>query len=122
MPLPRGAWRFNLNGTEGNLILSADAADGSLTGNAMVDLQFKGSFSEQSQTLVMTATVGGHHVGTFTGCLFRTPAQPVAGQDVVATLAGLVQVTHFADIGVNPTPWTARRNLYAWFATFNEVV
>lgn len=123
MPLPRGIWKFVVNGEELALSLSADAGDGSFTGTAFIDWQLKGSFNEPSQTIVMTATVGAFHIGIFTGCLMRTPLHPNPGQDVVATLVGQVQVSHFSALGANhQIPWTARRNVYGWLATFNEVV
>ena len=123
MPLPRGVWKFVVHGEEMELRLPDDGADGSFTATAFIDWELKGFFSEPAQTIVMTATVGPHHIGTFTGSLMRVPFNPRPGQDVVATLVGQVQVSHFVDLGANHhIPWTARRNVYGWLATFTEVV
>ena len=123
MPLPRGVWKLVVNGEEMELRLLEDAADGTLTGTAFLDWQLKGFFSEAGQTIVMTATVGAEHIGTFTGSLMRVPFNPRPGQDVVATLVGQVQVSHSVDLGANHhIPWTARRNVYGRQATFTEVV
>ncbi len=123
MPISTGPWKLIVNGQEGVLLIQSESSDGTLTASAFIDWQLKGSFNEVSQMIILTATVGGFHIGTFTGCLFRTPLLPAPGQDVVATLLGQVLVSHYTDLGGNhPIPWTARRNVYGWMATVNEVV
>jgi hypothetical protein len=113
---PGNGWRF---GALTRRLAHYASTDKPLGG----DREYKGSFNEPAQTIIMTATVGGVNIGTFTGCLMRTPLRPRPGQDVVATLVGQVQVSHFTDLGANhPIGWTPRRNVYGWMATINEVV
>jgi hypothetical protein len=57
----------------------------------------------------------------FKGYLLRSPENPESGRDVVATLAGSVQVSIGSFAGVNLIT-SSRRNVFGWFAQITEVL
>jgi hypothetical protein len=124
MPLPTGIWNANINGIESPLQVNAPNQSGVLT-VVFSGVEFDGYWDEVSQTITFSVTLafdrpGKPVVGVFKGCLFRTPPNPGPGQDVVATLAGSVQVT----TGSHQNPGlaaTSRRNVFGWFAQVTDV-
>src|SRR2546430_8114365 len=62
----------------------------------------------------VTASFGGH--------LFRSPANPEPGRDVVATIAGSLHMSvGNLSPGTFPAIGTSRRNVFGWFAQITEV-
>jgi hypothetical protein len=129
MALPRGGWSLNLNGVQSGMLLSEDAADGTLSAT-IFGVPLKGFWNESTQTLVFAggepnSFVPVPHVGTFIGHLLRTPLDAVPGQDVVATLVGYVQVTT-PSAGLAGSfgmiAGSQRRNVFGWFANRTEVI
>lgn len=126
MPLPTGAWKANVNGIEAALILEAPDQNGVFAGT-LFDTSFRGFWTESSQTVTFSVLVffGAESatVAFFSGHLFRTPPNPEPGRDVLATLAGSVQM-NVGDAGpaTFPALGTARRNVFGWFAQITEVL
>jgi hypothetical protein len=126
MPLPAGTWRANVNGVENPLTISAPDAQGVLRGE-FTGVEFKGFWDEGSQTIAFSITISFENaipsVALFKGYLFRTPANPSPGQDVIATLSGYVQIT-IGTVPSQPFPIlpTARRNVFGWVAHITEVL
>jgi hypothetical protein len=124
MALPTGIWNANINGFESPLQVNAPNQSGVLT-VVFSSVEFDGYWDEVSQTITFALTLALDHperpvVGVFKGFLFRTPPNPSPGQDVVATLAGFVQVT----TGSHQNPGlsaTSKRNVFGWFAQVTEV-
>jgi len=126
MSLPTGAWKANVNGTESELILHAPNEKGVFTGS-FLGADLKGFWEESSQTITFSVTVffgpGSPTIALFKGHLFRTPANPDPGRDVVATLTGVVQMNvGDAGPGTFPALGTSRRNVFGWLAQINEVL
>ena len=125
MPLPTGIWKINVNGTEDSLTIEvAPNQQGAFSGR-FLNTECIGFWDEPSQTItfIRPAPAGGGAgttVALFKGYLFRSPPNPPPGQDVVATLAGFVQVTEGS--AFEPAISTARRNVFGWFAQVPEVL
>ena len=119
MPLPIGTWKMNLNGTEFDLQIQSvpdGNLDGMFRGGAV-----RGFWDEASQTITFdvptTSPEGALAFTLFKGCLFRTPANPTAGQDVVATLTGFAEATTRIFLPAN-----SRRTEVGWFAHIAEIL
>jgi hypothetical protein len=131
MPLPAGVWKAFVNGTESELILEFSQQDGpAAISGALFRFPIRGFWDESSQRIVFTLFVGDTAqdrvepwVHFFEGYLFRSPANPVPGQDVVATLAGSFEssrpVVFEHLIPVQPS---SRRNTFGWYAQLTEVM
>ncbi len=122
MPLPTGTWKMNINGRELNFII-ASVQEGIFSAS-LLDGPQTGFWDEVSQTITFGFSIGQGgtaEVAVFKGYLFRGPENPAPGRDVVATLAGSVQVSvgSFAAANLIPSP---RRNVFGWFAQITEVV
>lgn len=126
MPLPSGTWKANVNGTECDLVIDAPDQQGGFRGQfAGVDVQ--GFWDEVSQTITFSVIIPGSGTPTppialFRGCLFRFPANPPPGRDVVAILTGFVQMTiggvpdwPFPEVG------SSQRNIFGWMAQIPEI-
>jgi hypothetical protein len=136
MPLPRGTWKINVNGEEGDLVIPATEDSwgyftGGSSGPSMTvgDLgPLSGIWDEVTQelSLFMVNVVVPFPVLVFKGYLFTTPIAPSPGQDVVATLSGYVQVGPLASDqalhGISFLPWATRRNVFGWTATIAVLV
>ncbi len=127
MPLPTGTWKANVNGTEAELRIQTPDEQGRLQGQ-ILGSQIIGFWDEVSQTITFTVTevlfAGNAHtiVASFKGYLFRSPPNPEPGRDVVATLAGSLQMSVNAAIGIPfPAIGTSRRNVFGWFAQIAEL-
>ena len=120
MPLSAGVWKANVNGTDAELRIEApDQNDEFAIHVGNVD--GVGYWNESSQQI--SFRLGGFL--DFEGCLFRSPANPEAGRDVVATLVGSLRMMPRmgtlppGSIAI-PQP-TARRHTFGWLAYFTEV-
>jgi hypothetical protein len=125
MPLPSGAWKANVNGLEAELTLGPPNQQG-LVGGQFFGTDIRGFWDEASQTITFDLTVifdgSVPVIASFRGYLFRSPLNPAPGRDVVATLAGSLQVSA-GNLGVSgfPARPTSRRNVFGWFAQVPEV-
>ena len=119
-----GRWKINVNGTEDSLTIEAAPNQQGVFSGRFLNTECIGFWDEGSQTITFTRGPGGGGAGStvalFKGYLFRSPPNPPPGQDVLATLAGVVQVTEGA--AFDPAISTARRNVFGWFAQIPEVV
>ena len=128
MPLPVGTWKANVNGTVIDLKISGVDPQGLFPVNLMnVDTQGFWNEVDQSLSIGLVLNFGGAVgqgvVAIFEGCLFRSPTNPQAGQDVTATLAGTVRVTAGATaVGAFPATPSSRRSVFGWYAQIIEVV
>jgi len=129
MSLPTGVWKLNVNGTEDSLTIQVPPNQQGFFSGHLLSRECSGFWDEASQTITFTDQVfpggGGGVVGPLTialfkGHLFRSPPNPEPGRDVVATLAGFVQVTEGA--AFSPAVSTSRRNVFGWFAQITEVL
>jgi len=123
MPLPIGAWKLNVNGTEVPLFIESPNQQGIFDAQ-LLGIPCAGFWDEVSQTITFVyspAVAGflGPNVAVFKGYLFRSPPNPQQGQDVLVTLAGSVQVST-GDF--TPAISTSRRNVFGWFAQIPEVI
>jgi hypothetical protein len=131
MPLPEGVWTVNVNGTRGELHLSAPTAGGNIQGT-LFNVQLRGLWNEISQTVnfvterEFTQLVGGGVTLTgfaprmFRAHLFSTPPATQTGQDILWTLAGTV--TDAVGESANGVSGNSRRNEFGWFAQITQVV
>jgi hypothetical protein len=123
MPLPAGRWKINVNGTEGELNIDAvPNQQGQISGD-ILSKGFKGMWDETSQSITIIVVLTPGDFGTialYKGYLSRTPPNPEPGRDVVAILAGSVQVNE--GNGFPPARASSRRNIFGWFAQIPEVV
>ena len=122
MPLPTGTWKMNLNGKELNFIIGS-IQEGIISA-MLLDQSQTGFWDEVSQTITFGFSIGQGglaSVAVFKGYLFRSPENPAPGRDVIATLAGSVQVSigPFATANLIPS---SRRNVFGWFAQITEVL
>ena len=127
MPLPVGTWKANVNGTVIDLKISGVDPQGLFPVNLLNDTQ--GFWNEIDHSCrsglssISGGAVGQGVVAIFEGCLFRSPTNPQAGQDVTATLAGTVRVAAGATaIGAFPATPSSRRSVFGWYAQITEVV
>ncbi len=126
MPLPTGTWKMNVNGKELDFtIQSVQVQEGQGVFSAFLLAEsLTGFWDEVSQTITFGLTKGqgpGGVAAVFKGYLFRSPENPAPGRDVVATLAGSVQVSIGAFAGANLIA-SSRRNVFGWFAQIAEVL
>jgi hypothetical protein len=121
MPLPTGIWKMNINGKEVDFVIQS-VQDGTFT-SILLGQNQSGFWDEVSQTITFgfTKEIPLPPVAVFKGYLFRSPENPAPGRDVVATLAGSVQVSIGAFAAVNLIS-SSRRNVFGWFAQITEVV
>jgi hypothetical protein len=127
MPLPTGIWKMNLNGKELNFLIAS--IQGGIFSAQFLDQNQTGFWDEVSQTITFGVSDGQGGlaaVAAFKGYLFRSPEDPAPGRDVIATLAGSVQVS---SVQVSTGPFakanlisSSRRNVFGWFAQITEVV
>jgi hypothetical protein len=124
MPLPTGTWKMNVNGKELDFTIQSggEVFNGFLLGESQT-----GFWDEVSQTITFgfskkTAGPDGlAAVAVFKGYLFKSPENPAPGRDVVATLAGSVQVNIGSFAAANLIT-SSRRNVFGWFAQITEVL
>ena len=131
MPLPTGRWIININGREMELVIQqvVEGVFSSILSQAEpgappAELKQTGFWDEVSQTITFGLTEPSGDmpaVAVFKGYLLRSPENPAPGRDVVATLAGSVQVTLGAFPGL-PLLSSSRRNVFGWFAQITEVI
>ena len=122
MPLPTGTWKMNVNGKE--LDFTIQSVQEGVFSAFLLGQSHTGFWDEVSQTITFGLTKGqgpGSAAAVFKGYLFRSPENPAPGRDVVATLAGSVQVSIGAFAGVNLIA-SSRRNVFGWFAQIAEVL
>ena len=125
MPLPTGTWKANVNGTEADLTIEAPNQKGTFVGR-FFGADLRGFWDEFSQTISFTLPVvydnGIPIVASFDGHLFRSPPNPEPGRDVVATVAGSLQMSA-GNMGAAgfPAIGTSRRNAFGWFAQIPEI-
>ena len=124
MPLPTGKWKANVNGTETDLSLDAPNQQSVFLGQ-FLGAEFSGFWDESSQSVAFTITVvlpTSTVTASFEGHLFRSPANPEPGRDVVATIAGSLHMSvGNLSPGSFPAIGTSRRNVFGWFAQITEV-
>lgn len=128
MPLPAGSWKANLNGTVVDLTIGGVNPQG-MVPVTLLTVNTQGFWNEVAQSLSIGLVVNfGGGVGTgivsiFEACLFRSPPNPQAGQDVTATLAGTFRVTAgTVNPGAFPAIPTSRREVFGWYAQLTEVL
>jgi hypothetical protein len=118
MTLRNGAWNMNNNGQQATLNITNVADTGLVDGN-MLTGALSGLWDETSRTLSFLY-VDEHLVPWFyKGFLFSTPQSPTPGQDVVWTLSGSFQITHFSTL--TSLGGNARRSVFGWYAQVTEV-
>ena len=132
MALQTGTWKVNVNGTEGDLQLSAVSPQGAVTG-LIFGLPIVGLWDEVSQTIAFIRQEYSLQVPGcppvphrtiphfFKGYLFSTPPAPQPGQDVLWTLAGSV-ADPVGEAATGIAGGTARRNEFGWFAQATQLV
>jgi hypothetical protein len=125
MPLPLGNWKMNMNGRESDFFIE-QVKEGvfSSTLGFGGGLQPRGFWDEASQTITFGLTTQEGDlvsVALFKGYLIRTPENAPPGRDVVATLAGSVEVSVGA-FPLLPLIGSSRRNVFGWFAQITEVL
>lgn len=117
MTLKLGIWKMNANGTEGQLeIGSVDPSTGVLHGK-LNEAYVTGFWDETSRVLTFSMLTPLHRM--FKGVLFSTPTNPQIGQDVLWTLAGLVEVADTQN--AQGITGNAKRREFGWFAQITEV-
>jgi hypothetical protein len=128
MPLPAGTWKANVNGTAADLTIGGANPQG-LVPVTFLNVNTQAFWNEVAQSLSIGLVVnfgGGAGVGivsVFEACLFRSPLNPQAGQDVTATLAGTFRVTAGTlAAGTFPAIPTSRRDVFGWYAQLTEVL
>ena len=125
MPIANGIWKANVNGTEADLTLDAPNLQGVITGQ-LFGAPLRGFWDELSQSLafllVVTDDAGLPIVASFKAHLFRSPAKPEPGRDLVATLTGSLEMSagNLA-AGAFPAIGTAKRSVFGWFAQISEI-
>lgn len=122
MPLPTGTWKMNINGKE--LDFTIQSVQEGILSAFILGESHTGFWDEVSQTITFGFSKGqggSAAVAVFKGYLFRSPENPAPGRDVVATLAGSVQVSigSFAEANLITS---SRRNVFGWFAQITEVL
>jgi hypothetical protein len=128
MPLSAGTWKANLNGTPVDLTIGGVDPQGLVPIN-LLGVNTHAFWNEVAQSLsigLVVNFVGGAGAGIvsiFEACLFRSPADPQAGQDVTATLAGTFRVAGGSVAqGAFPAIPTSRRDVFGWYAQLTEVL
>ena len=123
MPLPTGTWKMNVNGKE--LDFTIQSVQEGVFSAFLLGQSHTGFWDEVSQTITFGLTKGQQDevsaAAVFKGYLFRSPENPAPGRDVVATLAGSVQVSIGSFAGANLIT-SSRRNVFGWFAQITEVL
>jgi hypothetical protein len=124
MPLPTGTWKMNINGKELDFTIQS-VQEGGFSA-LLLGQSHAGFWDEVSQTITfgLTKAEQGDVSGVaavFKGYLFRSPENPAPGRDVVATLAGSVQVSIGSFAAANLIT-SSRRNVFGWFAQITEVL
>jgi hypothetical protein len=121
MPLPVGIWKMNINGRELDFNIQL-VQEGTVTSVLLGETQI-GFWDEVSQTITFGCTrqLALPPLAVFKGYLFRSPENPAPGRDVVATLAGSVQVGAGGFFEANLIA-SSRRNVFGWFAQITEVI
>jgi hypothetical protein len=123
MPLPTGTWKMNVNGKELDFTIQS-VQEGGFSALLLGQSQ-TGFWDEVSQTITFGFTKGEQGgvttAAVFKGYLFRSPENPEPGRDVVATLAGSVQVSVGSFAGANLIT-SSRRNVFGWLAQITEVL
>jgi hypothetical protein len=131
MALILGSWKINIDGFEDVLEIQSVSADGRVEG-LLFNGPCHGFWNEAAQELVLCRALDvstlaglGAEVAVLRGHLFGTPREPPPGQDVMWTLAGILQVTPpFTPTKKLGTKFsgTNRRNEFGWFAQLNQVI
>ena len=122
MPLPTGIWKMNINGIELDFTIQS-VQEGGFSA-VLLEESRTGFWDEVSQTITFGLSKGQGGldvVAVFKGYLFRSPVIPAPGRDVVATLAGSVQVSSGSFAAANLMT-SSRRNVFGWFAQITEVL
>lgn len=119
MPLPIGTWKMNINGKELDFVIKS--ANDSTFSSVFLGKMQDGFWDEVSQTITcgLTKEIPFTPVALFKGYLFRSPENPGPGRDVVATLAGSVQIS-FGSFAVVSLIGSPQRNVFGWFAQITE--
>ena len=130
MPLLAGTWKINVNGTEGDLIINANA-DGTISGS-VIAVPLSGYWNEASQMIFFEsmfpvlliagaiAPNSGNARGTFLGYLFNTPPAPIPGSDIKWTLCGYVMTP--PNVGFSAAQSNSRRMTFGWFAQITQII
>jgi hypothetical protein len=128
MPLLTGAWKININGSEGIMNITQVGSDGSVIGTA-IDIPFMGFWNESSQEIFFETVVpqlgGVNSTGIITGAffvgyLFNTPPDAAAGSDIRWTLCGYMRTVPAANL--NFVVPNSRRSTFGWFAQLTQVI
>jgi hypothetical protein len=131
VPLPAGAWRINVNGITGGLLLGAAEPTSGFTSGQLtlptLSTQIVGTWDEALHCLTFSPTEPAPNGPPqflpqfFRGLLFRTPPlDSGVGQDIEWALVGSVFDTALrGDLGFRGS---GRRNEFGWHATFTQVV
>jgi hypothetical protein len=125
IPLKIGSWKINVNGNPGTLNITGVNPDGTIVGS-LNEIFINGIWDEVSQKIIFAHIVfndvqvfKGAEPQIFKGYLFKTPAGPQPGEDIVWTITGVIETIHveFALLlGGN-----SRRHEFGWFAQITEV-
>lgn len=124
MPLPTGAWKINVNGSEGELVINAAPDGQGQFAGTVLGSTVNGFWDETSQTITFWLSQPPIPIlpvaAIFKGYLFITPPTPEVGRDVLTTLAGFVQANNV--LGFPAAVGQSRRNVFGWFAQITVVV
>jgi hypothetical protein len=124
VPLPAGTWKANANGTEADLSIETPNQQGIFVGR-FLGTDIRGFWDEFSQTISFALTVSFENgvpvTATFNGHLFRTPPNPEPGRDVIATLAGSLQMTSASLAFPFVATPSSKRNAFGWLAQITEI-
>ena len=110
--LPTGVWRIDGNGYLGELNIASVDNAGKITGS-VYGHPIQGFWNEDQQAVTFTRTIAANNPSAtqiYTGYLFKTPINPVTGDEVTFTLTGSFEA--FAGTGA-----VAERTLYGWVAS-----
>ncbi len=114
---------MNINGKE--LDFTIQSVQEGIFSALLLGQSHTGFWDEVSQTITFGLTKGQQDevsaAAVFKGYLFRSPENPAPGRDVVATLAGSVQVSIGSFAGASLIT-SSRRNVFGWFAQITEVL
>jgi hypothetical protein len=89
--LPTGTWAVNINGTKGELVITAVSKDGKVTGK-LLGADFTGTWKDDALTV-------RDPVATLEGCLVAEPAEK---GKVKYTLTGIRRESAIAELNVPP--------------------
>ncbi len=110
--LPTGIWNMNGNGYEGELNIVSVDSQGKISGT-VYGHPIQGFWSEDSEKVTFTRNTDPNNpsrMQIYTGYLFKTPPNPLTGEDITYTLTGFFEA--FAGTGA-----VAERTLYGWVAS-----